>query len=180
MNLNLFDDVPDGLTRRARSFVAAHGVRVDVMHVEEHRQWWLERDIPAAVVDRMATYRERWGGLVLPPASQYDGGPRYLEADSPEGAASEGWSFVAGHASKWARRIDKVTGDDVDGIVLDGFEPVREVRGLADTWWRGADSLVAVYTGMAEALSFPRGRTALIYGGLDEWGLYGGVEDSAV
>ncbi|WP_194838723.1 hypothetical protein [Nocardia sp. XZ_19_369] len=30
------------------------------------------------------------------------------------------------------------------------FEPVTEVRGLADTWWRGSDSLVAIYTGEAE------------------------------
>ncbi|MDQ1035338.1 hypothetical protein QFZ75_001754 [Streptomyces sp. V3I8] len=222
MNLNLFNDVPDGLTRRARSFVQAHGVKVDVRHVEDHRQWWLERDVPAAVIDRMAAHEERWGGLVLPPASQYDGGPRYLEADPPEGSASEGWWFEAGmqrtavpyrftigpsgefgthsgrwmplhatvegwveslalthHASMWAKQIIKVTGDDVDGIVADTFEPVREVMGLADTWWRGADSLVAVYTDEAEALSFPRGRTALIYSGLDEWGLQGGVKDSA-
>ncbi|WP_406290598.1 hypothetical protein [Streptomyces sp. NBC_00209] len=220
MNLNLFNDVPDGLTQRARSFVSVHGVKVDVRHVEDHRQWWLERDVPASVIDRMAAYEERWGGLVLPPASRYDGGPRYLEADCPEGSESEGWWFEAGmqrcsvpygfwigpsgefgirsgqwvplhatvegwveslaltdHASMWATQIIKLTGDDVDGIVLAGFEPVREVMGLADTWWRGADSLVAVYTGEAEALSFPRGRTALIYSGLDEWGLRGGVED---
>ncbi|MCX5323826.1 hypothetical protein OG847_30910 [Streptomyces sp. NBC_00120] len=209
------------LTRRARSFVQAHGVKVDVRPIAEHRQWWLERDIPAAVLDRMVAYEERWGGLVLPPASQYDGGPRYLEADSPEGSASEGWWFEAGmqrtavpysfmigpsgefgiHADQWvplhatvegwveslaltdhastcAKQIVKVTGDDVNGIVLDGYEQVREVMGVADTWWRGADSLVAVYTGEAEALSFPRGRTALIYSGLDEWGLRGGVKDS--
>ena len=222
VNLNLFNDVPDGLTRRARSFVQAHGVKVDVRRVEEHRQWWLERDIPAAVVDRMVAYEERWGGLVLPPASQYDGGPRYLEADSPEGSASEGWWFEAGmqrtavpyafmigpsgefgihadqwaplhstvegwveslalthHASMWAKQIVKVTGDDVDGIMLDGFEPVREVMGLADAWWRGADSLVAVYTGEAKALSFPRSRTALIYSGLNEWALRRDVNDNA-
>lgn len=70
------------------------------------------------------------------------------------------------------------TGDDVNGIVPDGYEQVRGVKGVADTWWRGADSLVAVYAGEAEALSFPRGRTALIYSGLDEWGLRGGVKDS--
>jgi hypothetical protein len=221
VNLNLFNDVPDGLTKRARSFVCANGVKVDVQSIEEQRQWWLGRDIPAAVIDRMAAYQERRGGLVLPPAPDYDGGPRYLEADSPEGSSVEGWWFEAGvqrtavpyafmigpsgefgihagqwaplhatvegwvesvaladHASTWAKRIVKVNGDDVDGIVLDGYEPVREVMGLADTWWRGADSLVAIYSGEAEALSLPRGRTALIYSGLDEWGLRGGVKDS--
>jgi hypothetical protein len=222
VNLNLFDDVPGGLTRRARSFVGSHGVRVDVLSIEKHRQWWLERDVPAAVIDRMAAYQARWGGLVLPPAPEYDGGPRYLEADSPEGSVSEGWWFEAGvqrtavpfsfsigpsgefgihagqwvplhstvegwveslalahHASVWAEKIVTVSGDDVDGIVLDGYEPVHEVKGVADTWWRGADSLVAIYSGEAEALSFPRGRTARIYSGLDEWGLRGGVKDHA-
>ncbi|MFE0730671.1 hypothetical protein ACFW2X_20935 [Streptomyces antibioticus] len=45
------------------------------------------------------------------------------------------------------------------------------MKGLADTWWRGPDSLVALYTEEAAAMSFPRGRTALIYSGFDEWGL---------
>ncbi|MEU3344061.1 hypothetical protein ABZ723_03460 [Streptomyces sp. NPDC006700] len=58
MNLHLINDVPDGLTRRARSFVSAHGVKVDVRPVEGNRQWWLERDIPAVVIDRMAAYQE--------------------------------------------------------------------------------------------------------------------------
>ncbi|MCX4850263.1 hypothetical protein [Streptomyces sp. NBC_00893] len=220
MNLHLINDVPDGLTRRARSFVSAHGIKVDTEPVEKHRQWWLEREIPATVVDRMSAYQERWGGLLLPPASQYDGGPKYLNPDSPEGSTSEGWWFEAGmqrtavpfsfmigpagefgihadrwtplhatvegwveslalthHASMWAGRITKVTGEDVDRITLDAYEPVREVMGMADTWWRGADSLVAIYSGEAECCSFPGARTALVYSGLDEWGLRGGVED---
>jgi hypothetical protein len=223
VNLHLINDVPDGLTRRARSFVGAHGIKVDTKPVEQHRQWWLEREIPAAVIDRMAAYQERWGGLLLPPASQYDGGPKYLDPDSPEGSPSEGWWFEAGmqrtavpfsfmigpagefgihadrwvplhatvegwveslalthHASMWAEQVTKVTGDDVDRIALDAYEPVREAMGLADTWWRGADSLVVIYSGEAECLSLPRARTALIYSGLDKWGLWGGVEDGDV
>ncbi|MEV6109656.1 hypothetical protein AB0M28_33855 [Streptomyces sp. NPDC051940] len=220
MDLNLHGDaIPSGLTRRARSFLGVHGVRVDVTPVEEHRRFYLERDVPAGQIDRMAAFQERWGGLVLPPAPGYEGGPRYFEADSPEGSTDEGWWFEAGmqrasvpfgfyigpddefgihagewaplhatiegwveslalvyHARLWAQQITKVTGDDVDGIDLDGFEPVREVVGLADTWWRGADTLVAVYSGEAEAMSFPRGRTAYVYSGLDSWGLYGGVD----
>ncbi|WP_331447998.1 hypothetical protein [Streptomyces xanthochromogenes] len=218
MNLNLINDAPSGLTRRARNFVEVHGIRVDARPVEQHRQWWLDREIPADVVDRMAAFHEHWGGLLLPPASKYDGGPKYFEADSPEGTPSEGWWFEAGtqrtavpysfmvgpagefgihanhwvplhatvagwiealalthHASMWAKQITKVTGEDVNGLELDSMEPVPEVQGLADTWWRGADSLVAIYTGEARCLSFPRGRTALIYAGLDEWGLYGGA-----
>lgn len=222
VNPDLFDAVPDGLTVRARSFVRAHGVKVDVRPVERHRQGWLERGVPAGIVDRMAAFQERWGGLLLPPAAEYEGGPKYLDAGLPEGSDAEGWRFEAGmqrasvpysfmigpsgefgihavrwaplhatvegwvesvalacHASAWAQRIDRVNGDDVEGVVPEGYEPVSEVRGLADTWWRGSDTLVAVYSGLAEALDFPRGRTALIYSGLDEWGLRGGVEDSA-
>jgi hypothetical protein len=98
----------------------------------------------------------------------------------PLHATVEGWVeslALTHHASMWAKEIVKVTGDEVDGIVLDEYEPVHEVLGLADTWWRGVDSLVAIHSGEADALSFPRGRTALIYSGLDEWGLRGGVED---
>ncbi|MGW6525277.1 hypothetical protein [Streptomyces sp. NPDC054962] len=221
MTLPLHSDVPGRLTRRARSFVSCHGIKVDTQSIDRH--WWLERDIPAAVIDRMAAYQQRWGGLVLPPAPQYDGGPRYFHPDVPECSPSGGWSFEAGdqrsavpysfmigpadefgihahqwtplhatvegwveslalthHASMWAKQITRVTGDDVDSIALDAYEPVREVKGLADTWWRGADSLVAVYMGEATSLSFPPARTALIYSGLDDWGLRGGVEDSDV
>ncbi|GAA3780621.1 hypothetical protein GCM10022206_19520 [Streptomyces chiangmaiensis] len=48
------------------------------------------------MVDRMALYQERWGGLLLPPASQHDGGPKYFDPDSPEGSSSEGRWFEAG------------------------------------------------------------------------------------
>jgi hypothetical protein len=213
VSVHLIDDVPEGLTRRARSFIGTHGVKVDVRPVEENRQWWLERDVPAAVIDRMAAYQQRWGGLLLPPAPWYDGGPKYLDPDSPE-SDSAGWWFEAGmqrtavpygfmispsgdfgvhagkwaplhatvegwveslalayHASEWAKQITRLVGDAVDGIELDGYEPVREVMGLADTWWRGPDSLVALYTGEATALEFPRARTALV-----DWGLRGGVD----
>ena len=211
---------PDGLTKRARHFVLAHGVKVDVPKVSRHREQWLTAGIPSAEIDRATTYQERWGGLVLPPAPHYDGGPKYLDTDVPEGSTAEGWWFEAGiqrtavpysfmigpkgefgihadrwtplhqtvegwveavalahHASTWAKQITKVTGDEVDALTLDSFEPVWEVRGLADSWWRGADSLVAVYTGEAECLAAPQCRAALIYSGLDKWGLHGGVTD---
>ncbi|MFC9748454.1 hypothetical protein [Streptomyces niveus] len=216
MNLDLINDVPDGLTRRARSFVSAHGIKVDGNQVGQHRRRWLDLEVPAAVIDRMTVFQERWGGLLLPPAPQYDGGPKYLDPDSPEGTTSEGWWFEAGmqrtavpfsfmigpagefgihagswtplhatvegwveslalshHASMWARKTVKVTGDDVKRITLDAYEAVPEVAGLADNWWRGTDSLVAIYSGEAECLSFPSARVAMIYSGLDEWGLYG-------
>lgn len=219
MKLHLINDVPDGLTRRARTFVGTHGVKVDVRPVEGHREWWLERDVPPAVIDRMAAYQDRWGGLLLPPAQKYDGGPKFLDPDSPE-EDSAGWWFEAGmqrtavpysfmispsgafgmqaeewaplhatiegwvesvalahHASGWAKQVTKLVGEDVASIDLTGYVQVREVMGLTDTWWRGQDALIALYSGEAAALNFPRGRTAVIYSGLDEWGLRGGVDD---
>ncbi|HEY2696938.1 MAG TPA: hypothetical protein VGJ45_15815 [Pseudonocardiaceae bacterium] len=220
MKLNPVNNVPSGLTKRAQGFVAMHGMKVDVQPVEERTRWWRTRGIPASVIDRMAAYQQRWGGLFLPPAPAYQGGPKYFDSDAPEGSSSEGWWFEAGdprvsvpylfmigpagefgiygdgrwtglhmtvegwvesvalahHASLWAKQITKVTGDDVDHLALEGFQPVQEVKGLADTWWRGTDTLIAVYSGPPE-YSGPR-RTALIYSGLDQWGLRGGVSDS--
>ncbi|MGW3443900.1 hypothetical protein [Streptomyces sp. NPDC001076] len=213
---------PERLTRRARYFVLAHGIKVDVPRVSRHREHWLALGIPSAEIDRVTAYQEHWGGLVLPPAPHYDGGPKYLDTDVPEGSHAEGWWFEAGpqrtavpysfmigpggefgihgdrwtplhqtvegwvesvalahHASMWAKQVTRVTGDDIDALDLDTFEPVKEVTGLADTWWRGSDSLVAVYAGEAECLSAPQCRTALLYSGLGEWGLYGGVKDGS-
>ncbi|MET9131961.1 hypothetical protein [Streptomyces antibioticus] len=219
MEVHLINDIPDGLTRRAASFVGTHGVKADVRAVENRRPWLLERGVPGEVIDRLSAFQRRWGGLVLPPGPQYDGGPGHLNPTSPE-EDSAGWWFEAGpprtalpysfvispsgefgiqgyewaslhatvegwveslalshHASLYAKQVTRLVGDDIEGIDLTGYEPVREVKGLADTWWRGPDSLVALYTGEATAMSFPRGRTALIYSGLDEWGLRGGVDD---
>ncbi len=86
----------------------------------------------------------------------------------------EGWVeslALAHHARLWAEKVTRVKGDEVHSIDLDGFEPVPEVVGLADTWWRGKDSLVAIYQGEAECLAAPKCRTALIFSGLDKWGL---------
>lgn len=73
----------------------------------------------------------------------------------------------------WAKQITKVSGEDVDALQLGFYEPVLEVEGLADGWWRGADSLVAVYKGEAECFARPGWRSAVMYSGLDKWGLHG-------
>ncbi|WP_327308943.1 hypothetical protein [Streptomyces sp. NBC_01298] len=46
-------------------------------------------------------------------------------------------------------------------------------QGLADTWWRGKDSLIAVYRGEAAGFDAPHCLRARIYGGLDAWALGG-------
>lgn len=87
---------PDGLSRRARSFVSAHGIRLDPQPLEENREFWRGRDIPDEQIDRMIAFEERWGGLVLAPSPAYDGGPRLFGADSPDGKADGSWWFEAG------------------------------------------------------------------------------------
>ncbi|GAA3045174.1 hypothetical protein GCM10017562_03050 [Streptomyces roseofulvus] len=208
---------PAGLTRRAKAFVELAGIRVPRQGIELHREAWVEHSIPAAEIDRAEAFQDRWGGLALPPAPFYEGGPRILGADVPEGSAAEGWWFPAGdcrvsmaygfmigpggefgvycsrwaplhastdgwveslaladHARRWAKTITRVTGTAVDFLDLDGLEPVTEVVGLADTWWRGKDSLIAVYRGEAVCMDAPGCLEAHVYGGLDEWGLHGG------
>lgn len=102
-----------------------------------------------------------------------------LRGDSwvPLHASVEGWVeslALARHASFWAKQVTRLHGDEVEALSLDGFEPVEEVRGIADMWWRGPDSLVALYNGEAECFSGQAAfRVALVYAGLDEWGLRG-------
>lgn len=76
---------------------------------------------------------------------------------------------LADHAGYWAKSVSKISGDAVEALDLSGHEPIPEVQGLTDTWWRGEDSLVAIYNGDAVGLAVPRCRRAHIYGGLDEW-----------
>ncbi|MFE4696880.1 hypothetical protein ACFRIC_07285 [Streptomyces sp. NPDC056738] len=52
------------------------------------------------------------------------------------------------------------------------LESVPEVRGLAETWWRSKDSLIALCRGEAVSMDALRGIEAHVYGDLDEWGLH--------
>ncbi|MFF5313586.1 hypothetical protein [Streptomyces massasporeus] len=208
---------PSGLSRRAQRFVEVDGIRVPMQGIRRHRDDWVGRGIPAAEIDRALKFRDRWGGIALPPAPFYEGGPRILDADHPEGSETEGWSFPAGsgrvsmaygfmigpegefgidanrwtplhantdgwveslalaaHDGRWAKTVTKIRGKAVESLDLGGYEPVPEVQGLTDTWWRGQDSLIALYRGEAVGLDAPQCLEAHLYGGLDEWGLHGG------
>ncbi len=208
---------PVGLSHRAHRFVEVEGLRVHQPDIRRHRDVWIERGIPVAEIDRATAFQDRWGGLALPPAPFYEGGPRVLSADCPEGSSAEGWSFSAGdgrvsmaygfmigpdgafgidadrwtplhagtegwvealalaaHARRWATTVTRVTGRAVEALALDSFEPVPEVQGVTDGWWRGEDTLIAVYRGEAMGLDAPQCLEAHVYGGLDEWGLHGG------
>ncbi|MEV5922356.1 hypothetical protein AB0N42_32405 [Streptomyces pseudogriseolus] len=209
--------VGPGLSRRAQRFVEVDGIRVRRQDIRRHRDAWIGNGIPAAEIDRAVAFQDRWGGLALPPAPFYEGGPRILDAECPEGAAAKGWSFPAGtcrvsmaygfmigpdgafgidayrwtplhastdgwveslalaaHARRWAKSVTRIKGKAVEALDLGGYEPVPEVQGVTDTWWRGKDSLIALYRGEAVGLDAPQCLEAHIYGGLDEWGLHGG------
>ncbi len=208
-------EVSEHITRRAKYFVRIHGHWTPRSDIEQYRARWMEHGVPTAQIDRVSAYEAVWGGLVLPPSPHYDGGPRVLSGDVPEGpdpdwhfnagdqrtalpyafmigpsgefglhcghwvplhSSVEGWVeavALAHHARSCARTTTTVTGDAVENIDLNGFQQVPETAGLADTWWRGTDSLIAVYRGEAEVMDAPQCRTATIYGGLDEWGLRG-------
>lgn len=61
-------------------------------------------------------------------------------------------------AHRWARTVTRIKGDAVEYVDLDGFRPVPEVHGLTDTWWRGKDSLIAIYRGEAVGYTAPAAR----------------------
>lgn len=191
-----------------------HGLRLSVEPVERLRSQWLGEGIPSEQIDRAVNFDQRWGGLVLPPAPEYEGGPGYLSSDFPEPGVDGGWTIGAGsprvsipysfaigpngefgiemqnawaplhssiegwieslalasHAFYWSKQITVLQKDEVDAIAWADYEQVPEVAGLADTWWRGPDSFIALYTGISELFS-NSSRTARIYSGLDEWAL---------
>lgn len=208
---------PAGLSRRAQRFVEVDGIRLWRQDLRRHRDAWTGHGIPGSEVERAAAFQDRWGGLALPPAPFYEGGPRILGADCPEGSAAAGWSFPAGearvsmayafmvgpdgafgidayqwtplhastdgwveslafaaHARRWAKTVTRLTGKAAAALDLGGYEPVPEVQGVTDTWWRGRDSLIALYRGEAVGLDAPQCLEAHVYGGLDKWGLHGG------
>ncbi|WP_455357520.1 hypothetical protein [Streptomyces sp. SYSU K217416] len=208
---------PAGLSRRAQRFVEVDGICVPRQDIRHHHDAWIEREIPAVEIDRAAAFQDCWGGLALPPAPFYEGGPRILDAGCPEGSAAEGWSFPAGscrvsmaygfmigpegafgidayrwtalhastdgwveslalaaHATRWAKTVTRIKGEAVESLDLRGYELVPEVQGVTDTWWRGKDSLIALYRGEAVGLDAPQCMEAHVYEGLDEWGLHGG------
>lgn len=181
----------------------------------QRRDHWTRQGIPAEVIGRMAAFEDRWGGLLLPPALRYSGGPKFFQSDVPEPAPDGGWWFEAGdqraavpygfligandefgisgrtwvplHASvegwiesvalehvarHWAPTITTIVGTAVDDIDLTGMEPVPEVAGLADTWWRGEHAVVAIHRGEALALGFPDAQRATVYSEIREPPVY--------
>jgi hypothetical protein len=84
------------MTRRARSFVGTHGHRLGGGMSDVVRRHWQQHGIPAAVIEQMVVFETQWGGLLLPPAPQYDGGPKLFRSDMPEVTTTGQWWFDAG------------------------------------------------------------------------------------
>lgn len=80
------------------SFLHGHAVRAERrLVVGRARSRWLDIGVPAEVIDQAAEFEAQWGGLALPPAPWYNGGPRaFMVTDMPEGSAEQGWWFPAG------------------------------------------------------------------------------------
>lgn len=89
-------DSPSGLSRRARQFVQVHGARTVTWTAEQHRQHWGTIGRPATAIEQLVEFQQRWGGLVLPPAAHYEGGPKVLDADDPD-FDEDGLVFSAGY-----------------------------------------------------------------------------------
>lgn len=83
MSQHVLDD-PSGLTRRAASFVRVHGARITTWSSEQHVAHWTQLGRPRPAIDQLVRFQERWGGLALPPAASYEGGPDVLDADDPD------------------------------------------------------------------------------------------------
>jgi hypothetical protein len=204
------------LTRRAQSFVHGHGHRLYTEMNGDTRDHWLNNSIPAAVVERMAAFEATWGGLLLPPAPRYEGGPKILRSDMPEMTSAGDWWFDAGdqrfsmayafclgphgefgiedglrravlhesvagwveslalahQARYWAARAIQVRGAAVDRLNLSGLEPFVEVAGVSDTWWRGGDTVIAVYRGEARLFNDPKLQVATVYSGIVDAPIY--------
>ncbi|MFJ4848281.1 hypothetical protein [Streptomyces sp. NPDC088733] len=136
-----------------------HVLGADVPDGAEERGWWF------AAGDQRCSLP--YSFMIGPEGEFGIRGGRW----TPLHAHIEGWveSVALAHdADRNARRITQLSGDAVAGLDLDGLDPVPLVEGLADTWWRGPDSLVAVHRGEAEHFGRPDFLTARVYEGLPE------------
>lgn len=68
-------------------------MRLPCRDLYPYRDVWFQHGIPAAEIDRAVAFQEVWGGIALPPAPVYEGGPRFLEADVPKARPRTGGAF---------------------------------------------------------------------------------------
>ncbi|MET7506136.1 hypothetical protein [Streptomyces albidoflavus] len=73
---------------------------------------------------------------------------------------------LADHAARRAESVTRIRGEAVTGLDLRGDEPVPEVKGVTDPWWRAENSLIALHRGEAVGLGVPQCLEAHVYEGL--------------
>ncbi|MEV0456242.1 hypothetical protein [Catellatospora methionotrophica] len=82
-------------------------------------------------------------------------------------ASTEGWVESAALrrlADSLPAEVRMATGPKIDGLPdRYGLRPLPEVAGLADGWWRGKDTLLAIYRGEARLFGNPQYQTAYLY-----------------
>lgn len=152
------------------------GIVLPPSHCYEGGPKYLDADVPGYVEGVGWCFEVGTPRSALPYSFQIgpDGAFGILDSGSfvPLHDSIEGWVeavSLAHHAASHAAEVRILRGTAADALDLDGFEEVRAARGIADRWWRGADSLVAVCRGES---------TAYVYSGLDEAGM--GVDRWAV
>ncbi|MEU8080115.1 hypothetical protein AB0B31_32260 [Catellatospora citrea] len=84
----------------------------------------------------------------------------------------EGWVEAAAlrHlADGLPAEVRMAAGARIDGLPERyGLRPLPEVAGVADGWWRGKDSLLAIYRGEARLFGNLQYQTAYLYLGIDD------------
>ncbi|TDC77963.1 hypothetical protein E1193_21485 [Micromonospora sp. KC606] len=105
-------DLPAGvLSRRALSFVRAHGQRKPSNRAQRFAEQWIKQGLDRALVQQAIDYERRWGDLYLPPSVLYNGGPKYLGPDLLVGRWSDGGYIEAGPA-RFSVSYDFLLGPD--------------------------------------------------------------------
>lgn len=88
---------------------------------------------------------------------------------TPLHADTDGWVkslALAGHAARRAESVTRIRGEALTSLDLGGYEPVPEVNGMTDSWWRSEDSLIALYRGEAVGLDAPQCLEAPVHEGV--------------
>jgi hypothetical protein len=135
---------------------------------------WFQTDVPELTADggwRFPAGDQRCSvpfGFMIGPNDEFG---IYGVRWAPLHASIEGWveSIALSYTARlWASTVVTVRGEAVDGIDLSGMDEIPEVAGLVDTWWRGKDSVTAIYRGEAVAFDRPRYQLATVYAGISE------------
>lgn len=142
----------EGLSQRAQSFVSGYSARIYLRPLEEKCRLWLDQGISTEQIHRMAAFEQRWGGLIVPTAPAYEGGPICFAATAPAGSDEDGWWFDAGTQQTANLFSFKIGPRDEFGIHGETWAPLHagmegwiEAVALANHAMLWADSITTVH-----------------------------------